>query len=202
MLINADWCRLTIDADWFWLMKADSDWRKKFTCLSLSKNWFEGFALCKKIDMVFQLTFHNWDSMMSNEIYIIQTSMSKFSQGSSNKFSENLTFFLEKLSLSIREVKEKLWGKSHTSRGEREFFYQNLENWEEKWLFSSKSHKSGRERENFLKYLESQEEKENSDFKFLTIEKRKRNENSSILIEREKNESFLETLLLWSRLLS
>ena len=115
---------------------------------------------------------------MSNEIYIIQTSMSKFSQGSSNKFSENLTFFLEKLSLSIREVKEKLWGKSHTSRGEREFFYQNRDNREEKGIFSSKSHKSRGEREIFLKSLEIREVNENLVFKFLKIEKKKRNESS------------------------
>ena len=39
-------------------------------------------------------------------------------------------------------------------------------------------------------------------FKFLKIEKRKRNENSVLQTEREKDESFLETLLSRSRLLS
>ena len=67
---------------------------------------------------------------------------------------------------------------------------------------SSKSHKSRREREIFLKNLEIQEEKENLVFKFLKIEKRKRNENSVLQTEREKDESFLETLLSRSRLLS
>ena len=67
---------------------------------------------------------------------------------------------------------------------------------------SSKSHKSRREREIFLNNLEIQEEKENLVFKFLKIEKRKRNENSVLQTEREKDESFLETLLSRSRLLS
>ena len=67
---------------------------------------------------------------------------------------------------------------------------------------SSKSHKSRREREIFLKNLEIREEKENLVFKFLKIEKRKRNENSVLQTEREKDESFLETLLSRSRLLS
>ena len=75
-------------------------------------------------------------------------------------------------------MKEKLWGKSHTSRGEREFFYQNRDNREEKGIFSSKSHKSRGEREIFLKSLEIREVNENLVFKFLKIEKKKRNENS------------------------
>ena len=117
-----------------------------------------GFASCKKID-ISQL----WVNDVKHEIYIIQTSMPTFSQGYSKKFSEKLTFFMKILSLS-KEVKEKLWVKSHTSRGERE-------------IFLSKSHKSRREREFFLKNLEIREEKENLVFKFLKIEKRKRNEN-------------------------
>ena len=85
-------------------------------CFSQSENQFEGFASCKKID-ISQL----WVNDDKHEIYINQTSMSTFSQGYSKKFSAKLTFFMKILSLS-KEVKEKLWVKSHTSRGEREIF--------------------------------------------------------------------------------
>ena len=58
-------------------------------------------------------------------------------------------------------MKEKLWVKSHTSRGEREIF-----------LF--KSWKSRRERDFFLQNLINREEKEKFFLKILKLEKRKR----------------------------
>ena len=76
-----------------------------------------------------------------------------------------------------QEEKEKQRTESHKSRVEREFCLYNLENREEK--------------ENCFKNLTNREEKENFCLKILKIEKRKRNENTILQLERENCESFL-----------
>ena len=76
---------------------------------------------------------------------------------------------------------------SYIERRKRNFSIQILKIEKRKGFFSSKSHKSRREREIFPENLEIREEKENLVFKFLKIEKRKRNTNSVLQTESETN---------------
>ena len=175
MLIGADWQLMLIDSDWWKLILIEEKNLRAYPWVKIGLK----VLLCVK-----KLTWYsNWHFTTGTQWCQTKYTLSKHQ---CQNFPKDLLinslkiwhFFLEKLSLSIREVKEKLWGKSHTSRGEREFFYQNRDNREEKGIFSSKSHKSRGEREIFLKSLEIREVNENLVFKFLKIEKKKRNESS------------------------
>ena len=71
-----------------------------------------------------------------------------------------------------KEEKQKQRTESHKPRVESEFCLHNLENREEK--------------ENCFQNLTNQEEKDNICLKILKMGKSKRNENTNLLLEREK----------------
>ena len=175
MLIGADWQLMLIDSDWWKLILIEEKNLRAYPWVKIGLK----VLLCVK-----KLTWYsNWHFTTGTQWCQTKYTLSKHQCQNFPKVllinSLKIWHFFWKNCPSLLEKWKRNYGENLIHREEKEnFSYQNRDNREEKGIFSSKSHKSRGEREIFLKSLEIREVNENLVFKFLKIEKKKRNESS------------------------